>query len=514
MSRRTMLLGGLLASLTSCLAQAPAPTARLGINLAGPVDWNTELPFVDVFRLSRTWISQREGAKWGQGPALERDALGTIKRLEPGCFAETPLCTIDGGRFPQGQYTCLWDGDGQLRFNGIGRVVATEPHRIVFEPRPGSGFFLQLRATNPADPVRHLRVLMPGFEQTYQQQVFHPAFLARWKGFDTFRFMDWVHTNGSPVATWDQRSTLDSATWTERGVPLEVMIDLCNRQHANAWFCLPHQADDDFVRHFARLCRERLDPALKVYVEYSNEVWNSQFEQARYAQRKGRELGLGDAARPWEGGGMYYARRSTEIHKIFEQEFDPRRLVRVLAWQAVGAWWFENILLKTGDTAQHVDALALAPYFGLLIPQRGNGRQPDAATVAGWSVDQILDAAEHDALPASLKAMTEVKAVADRHHLRLICYEAGQHLVGVAGGENNDALTAKLLAANRHPRMGGLYTRYLDGWAAISADLMCLFSSVSRWSKWGSWGLLEYYDQTEQDQPKFKAVMDWLRRRP
>lgn len=26
---------------------------RLGMNLAGPADWNTELPFVDVFRLSR-----------------------------------------------------------------------------------------------------------------------------------------------------------------------------------------------------------------------------------------------------------------------------------------------------------------------------------------------------------------------------------------------------------------------------------------------------------------------------
>jgi hypothetical protein len=35
---------------------------RLGINLAGPADWNTELPLVDVFRLSRTWISQKKGA--------------------------------------------------------------------------------------------------------------------------------------------------------------------------------------------------------------------------------------------------------------------------------------------------------------------------------------------------------------------------------------------------------------------------------------------------------------------
>ena len=59
--------------------------------------------------------------------------------------------------------------------------------------------------------------------------------------------------------------------------------------------------------------------------------------------------------------------------------------------------------------------------------------------------------------------------------------------------------------------MGAIYTKYLDGWHALGGDLMCLFSSVGGWSKWGSWGLAEYYDQTEADQPKLKAVMDWNR---
>ena len=39
----------------------PQPKTRLGMNLSGPADWNTELPFVDVFRLSRRWVSQKEG---------------------------------------------------------------------------------------------------------------------------------------------------------------------------------------------------------------------------------------------------------------------------------------------------------------------------------------------------------------------------------------------------------------------------------------------------------------------
>jgi hypothetical protein len=76
------------------------PQPRLGINLAGPSDWNTELPLVDVFRFSRDWISQKQGLKWGQGPALKLDKNGWVRELAPDCYAETLICTIQGGHYP------------------------------------------------------------------------------------------------------------------------------------------------------------------------------------------------------------------------------------------------------------------------------------------------------------------------------------------------------------------------------------------------------------------------------
>lgn len=103
--------------------------------------------------------------------------------------------------------------------------------------------------------------------------------------------------------------------------------------------------------------------------------------------------------------------------------------------------------------------------------------------------------------------MKTQKAVADKYGIKLVCYEAGQHLVGVGGGENNEALTKLLIAVNRHPRMGAIYTKYLNAWRDLGGDLMCLFSSVASGSKWGSWGLLEGAD--EYTAPKFNAVMEW-----
>jgi len=69
-------------------AAPPDANPRLGINFAGPADWMTELPFVDVFRTARPWISQKKGAGWGQGPELAVDEFGWVKRLEAGCYAE------------------------------------------------------------------------------------------------------------------------------------------------------------------------------------------------------------------------------------------------------------------------------------------------------------------------------------------------------------------------------------------------------------------------------------------
>lgn len=474
--------------------------SRLGINLAGPADWSTELPFVDVFRLSREWISQRDGAGWGMGPKLDRDPDGWIRRLEPGCYAETPLCTIEGGHYPKGRYVCLYEGDGQIEFSGAAVGVASRrPGRIEFDVDPArGGFFLQLRRTNPSDYLRRLRVLLPGFERTYRADPFHPAFLQRWRGMNALRFMDWQLTNGSALARWRDRPTAAFCNATERGVPVETMVDLSNRLGADPWFCIPHQADDAFVRQFAAAVRGRLHPDRKVYVEYSNELWNGGFAQTRWCEQEGLARKLHE--KPWEAGWRYASQRSVEIFQLFTEVLGPGRLVRVMATQAANPFIGE-VKLSFGEASRHCDALAIAPYFGYLV---GAAKAP---AVARGGVPGVLDYLERKALPEAVGWMQAHRTLARRFGKRLLCYEAGQHAVGVGGGENDDALTRVLTAANRHPRMGALYTRYLDAWRdAGGGDLCCLFSSVGAWSKWGSWGLLEFADD---DTPKFRAARAW-----
>jgi len=482
---------------------------RLGMNLSGPADWNTELPFVDVFRMSRPWISQQKGQPWGKGPPLDLDEFGWVKALQPDCWAETLVCTIDGGHYPSGRYTVLYEGEGELEAWGAGKIAARQPGRLTLEIDSSKGAcFLRLMKTNPTNYLRNIRVIMPGFEDFFEQNPFHPVFLERWRGVACLRFMDWMETNNSKVVRWSDRPTPKHATFSERGVPLEWMIDLCNRLKADAWFCMPHQADDDYVRHFARMVKGKLDPSLKIYVEYSNEVWNGIFSQHRWAGDRGRELGF--AEKPWEAAWRYTAYRSVQIFGIWEEELGGRdRLVRVLATQAANPFVSEQIC-SFQEAYRHADALGVAPYISLNVP--ASGEKLTATEVATWSLDRLLDHVESHSLPLAIEWIQRQKAVADRYGLKLVAYEAGQHLVGVGGGENNEKMTALFHAANRHPRMGTIYERYLQAWEENGGELLCHFSSVGRWSKWGSWGLLEYYDELPEKSPKFLTVMRWAKK--
>ncbi len=507
-----MLAAAMAAGLSGCLigtglpaGPTPPERSRLGMNLAGLADWNTELPFVDVFRLARSWVSQREGEDWGGGPALDLDEEGWVRSLESGCSADALMCTIEGSRFPQGEYVCLYEGEGRVELLNVARIVSSNAGRIVFVPYSNNeGFALRIAQTDPGDYVRDIRVLMPGFERSYESQVFNPEFLERWESFKAFRFMDWMATNGSAVEEWEDRPKMGDAAWTVKGAPIEIMVELANRTGIDPWFCMPHRASDDYVRRFARQVARDLDPSRKAYIEYSNEIWNGGFEQTDYAIERGTELGL--SPDPWHAGLLYSSRRSVEIFGIWEREFGGAgRLVRVMASQAANAW-VSREKLAFEEAHRSCDALAVAPYM-ILCPSPDS--DPSAAEVGTWTVDEVLDYLELKALPEAIGWMAESKRVAGEFGVDLIAYEAGQHAVGVLGGENVESATSLFMAANRHARMGRIYSRYLDAWKSAGGGLCAIFSSIGGWSKWGSWGLLEFQDD---DTPKYRAVVEWNRK--
>src|SRR6185295_6114902 len=152
-----------LAGVTPGLGQTPAPNARspLGSNLGPLADWTGEWVFIDAFHASRPWISG-SATLWDDGRALSTDANGWISALLPGQIARTAVLSE---RTPPGTYIVLYDGSGTIEYGEGATIDAgqSRPGRHVLQVGAAkSGVLLYISATTAGNPVRNIRVIMPG----------------------------------------------------------------------------------------------------------------------------------------------------------------------------------------------------------------------------------------------------------------------------------------------------------------------------------------------------------------
>jgi hypothetical protein len=254
------------------------------------------------------------------------------------------------------------------------------------------------------------------------------------------------------------------------------------------------------------LLQAQLDPALGVYIEHSNEIWNSMFPQYFYVNQQGA------ANSPPIDGLQYHALRSRALAAIFKATLSSQRVVAVLGAQAANPWTTTRALdyLKGrfGAAALGIDAVAIAPYFAVMADPSS------AATYKAMSMDAFFSYVRFSVLPESARWMASYRPVAASYGVRLISYEGGQHMIGVAGGENDAALNAFFDAFNRDPRMKQLYLDYLGDWKRSGGELFVHFNDVGRYTKWGRWGALEYVAQPRTESPKFDALQTFIEQNP
>jgi hypothetical protein len=420
--------------------------------------------------------------------------------------------------FPTGQYTIFYDGSGTIAFDmNSATIVSQSPGQMTVDvPAGQNGIYLMITQTDPSNPLRNIRFIMPGFASTYQTQPFNPVFLSSLSGYKVLRFMEWMLTNGSSVVNWTDRALPNDYTYTLRGVPLEMMIQLANTLNISPWFNIPAQASDDYVRQFAALVQQQLNPGLKVYIEYSNETWNGGFSQNQYVQNMGMSQGL--SQNPTMAAAYYTSQRSVQIFQIFAQVFGgTSRLVRVLPGQAANSWISQQVVSYQNAFA-YADALAIAPYFD--CDDTATGGYPAlndpsvAQQVAALTVAQVLQVELSHINNCANSQMTSNAAVAQQYGLKLVAYEGGQGLVANNGSSYVAQLAQLFAAANRDPGMQNLYDQYLQNWKNAGGDVFVHFTDVTSYSIYGEFGSLESQDQDPATAPKYQSLMNFAAQNP
>ncbi|WP_339733137.1 putative Ig domain-containing protein [uncultured Gimesia sp.] len=539
---------GLLASDSQLLSflgdnvNSPAPInpttdspMEIGMNLASIADWNSAWTFIDMAHTMRSWnnvslnLETNESISGSTLFDLELDENGwpmethqTVNELGQTIIQQYISPILTGNVNPAGIYRAEWDGEALVLLPGVIEQGVTPEGRnyALLDLAENQNARLRVLDINPANYFRNFNLWMPEYNgQSFVGQdwqpgesfsPFHPLFLERLEPFETLRFMDWMEANLSDVVTWDDRAQLSDATYFagsdrddfHNGIAPEYMIELSNTLDANAWFNMPHQADESFVRNFAELVRDTLDPELTIYVEWSNEIWNfaNGFDASRWIQE---QLTLP------ENAGMnrfeFSASQIQEDFAIWEDVFAGQedRLVRVVAGQQANPNVLASLLASMDG---NFDAISVTAYAGL--------RQDQLATFDEFTTaDDIIDSLLEVSVPWSLGHLAEHQAIANQYseilgrEIDLVTYEGGSHPSAYNTPAQDAAHEASL-----SPRMYDVYQTLLNGSQQIGVDLynQFTFTGGGAPARWGDWGLLHTMDQPLEESYEYQSILDFI----
>lgn len=506
----------------------------VGMNLERVVDINPAWMFTDAFQQSRAWISYAYNTATGvttpedaTSPSrfpVSVDSLGWPTQLnervnDSGQRIVQRLgarMLADGGHFPTGVYHAQWSGTGTISWSGAqvtsqgtlpdGRRFA----ELSVTTRQPAGISLRIDAMNSADPIRDLHVWMPDYEgQSFAGQVwrpgatfspFHPLFRERLDAYDTIRYVQPGDVNGSDIDEWSDVRPVDYArqstvaTDAQVGMSPEYMVELSNELDANAWFSMPHLANDDYVRRFAQLVHDQLDPDLKVYVEWSNEVWNGSpgYDANQW---------LRDRAGGWNATFFdLWAAETKRDFDIWSEVFadQPDRLVRVVAGQRANPWVATQLLARMEGK---FDAVSCDGYVTFAMPQLQSLPRDITA-------DGVVERLRGESLPMTISNLQSHQALADQYasqlgrDIQLVVYEGGPLLNGL-----NTPFEAVFREASQRPGMYDLYADLFRGVNQAGVDMFLSYVFTDA-SPFGDASHLRYQDQPIAEAHKYRATLD------
>jgi hypothetical protein len=350
--------------------------------------------------------------------------------------------------------------------------------------------------------------------------------------------------------TWATRAQPSNAFWDlQDGVPLEVIVALCNQLQANCHVDVPLTYSDSDIAAMAQLVMSGtsmqsgyggLAAPLTASFELSNETWNGAFVQYDIAASLG---GITWPTSASSGGNYawnrnYFGMRTAQMAKDLQSAVGTAlfgRVIPVLGAQAASTY-SATLALQTsywsdGPAAKYpIKAIAIAPYWGdkpsaddctAMTGQKDGGLADFFATLSGQT-----GASGHiyTGVPSGgylgqtegwIKGYTGMMSTYPS--MKLIGYEGGQNFYATTSGACT-AWPTLVMAAERDARMGAAYASYLTYWqsnvGSSAANAMNLFNDVYPLSQYGAWGLLESVMQTvnplTSSPPKYQAVLNYI----
>lgn len=366
----------------------------MGINIGWINDWAGNRLFADAMKSAREWFQADHWGESGYRATLDANGWPT----------QDAVCVVwHGIARMNGTYKLIFTGQAASVTFGFGGAsiqnkvynasTNTTTADVIVTHTGGNGLTIQFNGT--VSGVKDVKLLRPKTEGGSTSHTTASITTDQFKNvagkFSVFRFMDYFQINSNNLATWSQRvrPTMFNRSHTilfpdlnDSGGSIEDAILICNEMNKDMWINIPVYATNDYMTKFAQAIRygtngttpytspqanpvyPPLNSNLKVYVEYSNELWNTAgaFQQSLWNRQEAiAEVAAGNSPLNYDAvDNEYYwawrriGQKTVEMSNLFRQVFgDAAMMTRVRP----------VLMSQLGNTQVLVQGLALIDEF-------------------------------------------------------------------------------------------------------------------------------------------------------
>ncbi len=392
--------------------------------------------------------------------------------------------------------------------------------------------FVNTRATPSAainTGISNAKLIRPGYAAD-STQLYSNEFLAALKPYSVLRYVLPDESNNQPFFASNGTTlvTVDAPQVDQTGTPWEYQVTLANQTHTDMWINVPQGATDAYVAALAGIIKNGgtvngvtyagLDPSLKVYLEYSNEVWGgipfNQYYQSAAVLNSADNHPLSTfpsnahvydnvdgttSTDSYTALGRRYLERTSDIGRIFQGVLgaDPthQRIRPVLGWQENNFGFYPATL----DWFEHFFGSAGNAFYGM-----GNATYWNPSDYS--SVNAVITSLAAAETSYSIPNTVGFTTLATYYGLKNVSYEGGPSI----GGDGSTAAGPVALAASRDPRIEQLVYQHYINYYADGGDTAAYYSGpFGTWTPQNEWEdaeLAQYGNPTAS--PKYRGTVD------
>lgn len=489
----------------------------LGAGLDGINDYSSSRWFVDVMKHARVF---------GQADAAYTKYTGTFNTTTyyPNqSFALIVILSVDPTHeaYMFGTYKLSFKGQATVSSSSSAATVTNQVYNsgtdittadVVFVS--GADNNVWLKFTNPVN-MNQLRMISPGYS-TSNPPLLRTEMVKIVKPFNQLRFMDWLSTNNNPAVNWADRHLPSLPGQINRnkngvGSSWEDVCQFANELNKEIWINIPMNADNNYITQCATLLKNNLNPNIKVYVEFSNEVWNFGFGQFfDNTNAAVAEVNAGGSTLNNDGttNQNTWAKRRVvkkiyEISNIFKSVWGASAINTSIRCVVAGQLtyslggeldWFNKTY---GAPKNFFWAIANAPYW--------NDKPLDDNNLSATSSQLLTELENSKNELFDNRAMDYAAAIATYYGLEFMGYEGGPDTFG----PNNQVAKANL---NFDPRMKTISTDFLTRWyqnGGKQYNWFVIGCGGNYITQYGTWNLLGWLQDSTINQ-KYQAVRQFI----